>query len=50
MNAAQEITRILRRREQYQTVLFIAKQLFAVLQFFASAALIYALLVLGLSL
>jgi len=48
MNAAQEITRTLRRREQYRTVCFLAKQLLAVLQFFAAAALVYALLVFGL--
>ena len=49
MNAAQDITRTLRRREQYRSVLFFAKQLFAAVQFLFAAALIYALLVLALA-
>lgn len=48
MSAAQEITRTLRKREQYRKVVFIAKQVFTVVQFFAAAALVYALLVFGL--
>jgi hypothetical protein len=50
MNAAQTITRTLRRRERYRLLRFLVGQLFSVLQFFAAAALIYALLVLGLAL
>ena len=49
-NAAQEITRLLRRREQYRLLRFLAEQLLSGVQFFAAAALIYALLVLGLAL
>lgn len=47
VNAAREITRVLRRREQYQTVRFIAQQLLLVAQFLFVAALLYALLVLA---
>jgi hypothetical protein len=50
MNAAQSITRILRRREQYRLLRFLAEQLFTAVQFVLAAALIYALLVLGLAL
>ena len=50
MNTAQEITRLLRRREQYRLLRFLAEQLLSGVQFFAAAALIYALLVLGLAL
>lgn len=50
MNAAQEITRALRRREQYRLLRFLADQLFLAVQFVLAAVLIYALLVLGLAL
>jgi len=50
MNAAQSITRILRRREQYRLLRFLVGQLFSAVQFVLAAALIYALLVLVLAL
>ena len=49
-NPAQEITSLLKRRERYRLLSFIAEQLFEVVQFFAAAALLYALLVLALAL
>jgi len=50
MNAAQQITRALRRRERYRLLRSIAEQLLLAVQFILAAALVYALLVLGLAL
>ena len=50
MTPAQEISRVLRRRERSRLLVFIYEQLFAVLRTVCTAAAIYVLLVLALSL
>ena len=50
MSAAQQINRTLRRRERYRLLRSIAEQLLLAVQFILAAALVYALLVLGLAL